>query len=289
MLKRFVLILTALIFFSCAGTPSVNRRPPWVVDVDSVYPRARYAAAVGFAGDRTTAERNALAALTAFFGQTVEVERTTAASYQQAVVNGVLDGWLDTAEMRTNIRVTAEMDNLMGVEIKEVWFDSRDTYYAVAVMEKVKAVQIYSKLIQANLNVINNLVTMTACEKNSPQGVIRYKFAATVADINYYYRNIVLLLDGQLPDAIIGGDHFRLQAQNIIRTIPIGINVTYDRNGRIFGAFARSFADWGFETAASADIASTSASAANAAAERSINVQFTALLSDYLSQLISKN
>jgi len=151
--------------------------------------------------------------------------------------------------MMTSVRTTAAMDNLMGVEMEEVWFDSRDTYHAVAVMEKARAIRIYNELIRANLNVINNLVNMTPDEKNSLNGVIRYRFAAAVADVNVYYRSIVLLLDGVVPGVIVGGDSYRLEAQNIVRTIPVSIRVTNDRNGRIFGAFAKSFTDLGFETA----------------------------------------
>jgi hypothetical protein len=135
----------------------------------------------------------------------------------------------------------------MGAEIKEVWFDSRDTYYAVAVMEKARSAGIYNELILANLNIIKNLVTMTPGEKNSLEGVIRYKFAATVADVNVSYGNIVRLLDASPSGGIVSGDEYRLEARNIARTIPIGITVTYDRQGRIFGAFAKCFTDLGFD------------------------------------------
>ncbi|MCL2441653.1 MAG: LPP20 family lipoprotein [Treponema sp.] len=253
MLKRFVFISFLLILlFSCASTSSGkggNRSvtPDWVNDVYSVFNRSRYVAATGFARDRATAEGNALAALTAYFGQTVQVERTAATSYQQAIVNGVMDGWVDSAEMRTNIRTTSSFDNLMGAEIREVWFDSRGTYYAVAVLEKAKGIQIYNDLIRANLNIINNLVTMTNAQKNSLDGFIRFWFASAVADVNAAYRNIVVLLDGTAPANIISGDVYRLEAQNIIKTIPVNIRVNNDRNGRIYGAFARRFADWGIE------------------------------------------
>ena len=223
--------------------------PAWVNDVYSAYSRSQYIAATGFGRDRATAEGNALASVSAFFGQSVQIERVAASSYQQAIVNGVMEGWIDTAEMRSNIKSTAFMDNLMGVEIKEVWFDSRNTYYAVAVMEKSNAIAIYTRLIQANLNVINNLITMTPAEKNSLSGAIRYRFAAAVADVNTSYHNVVVLLEGRPITSVTSGDSYRVEAQNIIKTIPIGIRVDNDRNGRLFSAFARCFADWGFEAA----------------------------------------
>jgi hypothetical protein len=257
-LKKFYpLLLTALFLItSCASLPSPGeqgsgRMPAWVNSVDSVYPRAQYVAATGYASSRAEAEGNALNSLTAFFGQTVQVDRTLSSSYRQAVTNGVTDGWIDTVEMNSIIKTSVSMDNLMGVEIMEVWFDSRGIYYAVAVMEKARAIRIYNELIQANLNIINNLVTMTPNERNSLNGVIRYRFAAEAADVNVTYGNIIRLLDAQPPEGIVSGDRYRIEAQNIVRTIPIGIMVTNDRSGRIFGAFARRFSDMGFESTAS--------------------------------------
>jgi len=257
MFKRRILFLLPffLLIFCCktphfSGSGAVNsgRMPEWVNSVDAVYPRARYVAASGFAESRVMAEGNALAALTAFFGQTIQIERTAASLYRQAVTNGVVSGWIDTAEMSANIRTSALMNNLMGAEIREVWLDARGTYYAVAVMEKASSARIYNELIQANLNIINNLVAMTPNEKNTLDGVIRYQFAAVAADVNISYRNIMRLLDAAVPGGIESGDFYRLEARNIIRTIPISISVANDKSGRLFGAFAKCFTDLGFET-----------------------------------------
>ncbi|MCL2184429.1 MAG: LPP20 family lipoprotein [Treponema sp.] len=251
----FLLLLT-LIFLSCVSSGSSNSKksiniskttPAWVNDVYSSYDKARYVAATGFAGSREQAEGNALAALTSFFGQTVEVDRNAVSFFRQAVVNNVINEWIDTDEMRTNIKTTASMDNLMGAEIEEVWYDSKEIYYAVAVMEKQRAIRIYSDLLKANLNIIKNLVAMTPNERNSMEGVIRYRFAASVADINVSYKNIITLLNGTVTENIVSGDSYRLEAQNIIKIIPINIRISNDRNGRIFGAFAKTFTDWGFE------------------------------------------
>jgi len=252
MLKRTIFLLPAVLltFFSCVTQPSVRSgsMPAWVNDVYSVYSHSVYVAATGFGATRAAAEGNAIAALTSFFGQSIQIDRTYVSSYMQAITDGVMDGWVDTAEMRTNIRTTSSMENLIGVEIKEIWFDSIDTYYAVAVMERVKTARVYNELILANKNVINNLLLMTAEDKSSLEGALRYRFAAVVSDINVSYKNIVLLLTSAAPDVNADGDSYRLAAQDIIKTIPIYINVTNDRNDRIFGAFARCFANWGFET-----------------------------------------
>jgi len=250
------LIPALFLFFACGSSAKsgveadarAGRMPAWVNSIDSEYPRTQYVAATGFASSRAMAEENALAALASFFGQSIQVERNAISAYRQAVVNGVTDGWIDTVEMNSVIKTSALMENLLGAEIKEVWFDSRDTYYAAAVMEKARSARIYNELLRANLNIIKNLVTMTSAEKNTLNGVIRYRFAAVIADINVPYGNIVRLLDALPPDGITGGNYYRLEAQNIIRAIPVSITVTGDRRDRIFGAFAKCFTDLGFET-----------------------------------------
>ncbi|MDR2541899.1 MAG: LPP20 family lipoprotein [Treponema sp.] len=252
-----VFLLIVFIFISCASSGSSrgsgNRNAPdWVANAELVFPRVRYFSAVGIAPERERAEANAITALSAFFGQSIQADSTEIASYQHAVINGVMDSWIDTIEMRTNVRTNVSMDNLLGVEIREVWFDSRNTYYAVAVMDKARAIRIYNDLIQANNNILNNLINMTADERNSMDGVIRYRFAAVVADMSASYRDVVMLLDGRPVDIVATGESCRLAAQDIVRSIPIGINVTNDRNARFHNAFARIFANHGFQTTAAA-------------------------------------
>jgi len=258
MKSRFFLFLfpALFLFFSCTGVTRnsgveagvrTGRAPAWVTSVDSVFSRSQYVAATGFAENRAMAEKNALAALASFFGQSVQVDTRGASAYRQAVVNGAVESWIDTAEISSVVKTQSSQDNLLGAQIKEVWFDSKDTYYAAAVMEKARSAGLYNELILANLNIIKNLLAMTPNEKHSLEGVIRYRFAAAVADVNISCANMVRLLDHSVPDGIVNGGEYRLEARNIAKTIPVGITVTYDRQGRLFGAFAKCFTDLGFD------------------------------------------
>jgi hypothetical protein len=231
-------------------TVSTSRaRPAWVDSVDAVYSRARYVAAVGAASDRTLAERYALANLVAFFGQSIQADRTTIDTYQEAVRSGVVTGWASDISMQNTIRTTAAMDTLVGADVREVWHDTRNNmFFAVAVMEKAMAARIYTDMILANQNMIANLISMTPTERNSLDGFSRYQFAATVADINVSYGNLLRLIDAVPPDGLIAGEFYRSEARRITETIPIGIRVTNDRAGRIQGAFARAFSDIGFRS-----------------------------------------
>jgi hypothetical protein len=103
-------------------------------------------------------------------------------------------------------------------------------------------------MIQANQNLINNLITMNQAEKNSLEGVSRYQFAAVVADINTGYGNLLRVIGSAVPGNLKPGNDYRLEAQNIIKIIPVGIRVKNDKSGRIQGAFAKVFSDQGFRS-----------------------------------------
>ena len=226
-----------------------RNKPAWVDSVDSVYGKARYVAAVGYAAGRDMAEKNALANLTAFFGQSIQADQTITNTYQEAVRNGVTAGWTDNVAMQNTIKTSASMDSLVGAEIKEVWLDSRNnTYYAAAVMEKAKAAQMYTEMILANQDIIDNLVPIGQAGKNSLEGFSRYQFAATIADVNASYRNLLRLIDAPVPAGPPNGNEYRLEAQNIVKAIPIAITVTNDKSRRVQGAFAKALAELGFRS-----------------------------------------
>jgi hypothetical protein len=223
-------------------------KPSWVDSVDSAYNRNQYVAAVGTASDRTMAERNALANLTGIFGQSIRADQTITNTYNEAVRSGVTTGWTDNIAMQNTIATTASMDTLLGAEVREVWSDPKNTWFAVAVMEKAKTTQLYTEMISANQNMISNLITMSQAEKNSLEGYSRYQFAAAVADINITYGNLLQIIGAPLPQGMVKGDVYRIEAQNIAKAIPVGITVKNDKSGRIQGAFAKSLSDLGFRS-----------------------------------------
>jgi hypothetical protein len=224
-------------------------KPAWVDSVDSVYSRSQYVAAVGYAADRAMAEKNALASLVAIFGQSIRADQTIVNTYQEAVKNGITAGWTDNIAMNNTIQTSASMDTLVGAETKEVWYDSKSTYFAVAVLDKPKAIQTYSNMIKSNQAMIDNLLNMTAAEKNSLDGFARYQFAATIADINIGYGNLLSVIgEPSYAQALKRGDDYRLEAKNIANAIPVGITVKNDKAGRIQGAFAKALTEAGFRS-----------------------------------------
>jgi len=228
------------------GSSGINGEPPWIRNPYAKYDRQTNVAAVGSASTREMAEKSAFGNLVAIFGQNIQVSEKVSSFYQEAVKNGVTANWSENTAVDTAISTSAGMDSLIGAEIGDTWNDG-ETYYAVAVLNKAKASQIYSGMIKSNQAMIDNLVNIPVAEKNTMNGLARYQFAAAVADITRPYLNLLSVIGGSVP-AFKSGNDYRLEALNIIKAIPVGLTVRNDMSGRIQGAFARALSDLGFDS-----------------------------------------
>jgi hypothetical protein len=230
---------------SSAGTAASNL-PNWVRDPYTKYDRQAYVAVVGGGGSREAAEKSALGNLVAFFGQSIHVDERVSTSYQEAVKNGVTANWSENTAVDSMVSTSASLDSLVGAEIGDRWDDGRE-YFAVAVLNKPNAVRIYPDIVKANQAMIDRLVNLPPDEKNTLEGYARYQLAAIIADMTTKYANLLSIIGGPVQ-AVKRGDDYRLEARDIVKTIPIAIRVQNDRSGRIAGAFAKALSDLGFQS-----------------------------------------
>jgi hypothetical protein len=250
--------LAALCCFSgCVGIAkkgNTKDEPPWVSDVDQGFSRLRYVAAIGYGADRNIAEKEAFATLISVFGQTVQADRQSVVSYSETMQQEAVSSYIKNTEIANAIKTSAELDTLIGAEIRDYWYDGRGTHYAAAVMEKSKASALYSELIDANREIIRTLTAMNDEEKNSLDGYARYSLAAKVADGNRVFSNILSVVGPSLGGAALSsrelaeGESFRLEANNIAKRIPVDILVDNDRANRVGGAFAAVIGKKGFRS-----------------------------------------
>ena len=201
---------------------------------------------MGSGDSRESAEKSAFTNLVGIFGMNIQVDQKVSESYEEAVKSGAAAVWLQNTVANTNIITSTTLDSLVGAETGEVWPDGRGFYYAVAVLNKAKAAQIYTDKIKANQAMIDNLVAMSEAEKNTMDGYARYKFAAVIADISVSYGNLLSVIGKPLN--MKKGDDYRLEARNIATSIPISLSVKNDRSGRIEGAFAKALSELGFRS-----------------------------------------
>jgi len=223
-------------------------RPNWISNPYAVYSRDQYLAAVGTAADRTEAEKRAFAALAAFFGQSIRADLTVATMYSEAVSNGIITVSENT-QVRDTIVTAASLDTLIGAEIGNVWDDGRGTIYALAYIDRKRTAAVYTEIILMNQRNIDNLLAMSAAEKNMFDGYARYRLAALIAGMNAEYAGIVKLSgDSNVSFDISNADVLFLEASNIIKNISVGFKVSGDSNNRVRDAFAKVLSGEGLRT-----------------------------------------
>ena len=228
-----------------AITLNAQKKPAWVDKPSSVYPDKLYVSAVGGGRDRAAAENSAKAALVSYFKQSITSQVTIVDREQQAGGRTVSS----TSDMAQSIEAVAALDTLIGVEIKATWDGGKTGWWAMAVMEKAQAAPLYKEMIQENIRIINNILTISESEKNSLEGYSRYQLAATLADTNEIYYQMLFIMgmaDGIAPGK--NGGSYRIEAAEIAQRIPVLIKVTGDRNDRIKIAFAEALNKAGFRS-----------------------------------------
>jgi hypothetical protein len=235
---------------SRAGASS-GKEPDWVETPEAFYPKFDYITGVGVGNDRSRAEQQALGALVAYFGQSVQADLRSIESYYEAVSKGAVEVNA-SIQIESSTKTTTAIDILIGAEMKEHWDDGR-TFYALVVLEKSTAARLYSDLLASNQGMIERLTALSPEEKNSLDGFSRYQLAATIADASAVYANILSLIDGH-SRTLKKGDVYRLEAVNITKSIPIAVSVNAASSGdevrfdRIKSAFTGALNKQGFRS-----------------------------------------
>jgi len=250
----YMLKINAFLFFICLFfifLPNVTvnaQAPDWIRDPYRKYDRQLYVAAVGIGNSHQTADKDALGKLVAIFGQSIQVDERISTSYQEAMGSGAVAAWSERTSANSTISTSAGMDSLVGAEITDRWDNGRD-FYVIAVLNKRTAAAVYADMIKANQATISNLTNLSAAEKNSFDGYARYQLAAVIADITISYGNVLNFIGVQGASAgLRPGNDYRMEAQNIVKAIPIGIAVRNDKSARIQGAFAKAISELGFRS-----------------------------------------
>jgi hypothetical protein len=232
-----------------SGPVAVNSsktEPAWVSSMGSTN-RNSFVSGVGSGNNRNLAEKNALAALSSVFHQSLQADETITTSYQEKVKNGSTAGWTENTSVDSAIKTSTSMD-LVGAEIRDVWFDGKNTYYALAVMENAKTARLYTQMIQDNQQIINTLLDIPAADRNSMDSLARYQFAVTIAEVNQVFSNVLSVIGAPTPADIKRPAEYRSEAATIRKAIPVSVTVQNDQENRIRDAFSSVLAAAGFRT-----------------------------------------
>ncbi len=248
-----------------ASAGAYDPEPSWVANPRNAFPEERYVSAVGYGENREAAEKSAMGALVAVFGQTVKGETTVSSRYLEAVKSGALEV-SESTDVGRAVTSSFALETVVGAEIKGVWDDRSRTVYAVAVMDRMKASMLYADLIESNESSIRSLTSIPDSERNTMEAYARYDLAAEIAETSGRFLNVLSVVNPGAAAARRGtttrAEDLRVVALKIAQTIPIAVSIRDDRDGRIAAAFSAVLTAAGFMTGGSGSRYSLSGSLA---------------------------
>ena len=254
-----VCICLPLVFLACGSSPAADKGggkdassqwPAWVKNADSLL-GDKYVAAVGEGRSLEEAQYKARANLLGIFGMKLADESVIKEMVEQVTSNNT-SSYNETVSMDRRISSSAA-GILAGCELKEQWkSENGKEFYALAAMEKTKAVQTYTDIIRRLSQSITEALKVS--NMNSIDAYIRYRVAANLAEDIDSCINVLRYVGGtgSVPAGLKSKNEYLVEASNIVKNIPVRVAVTRgaenDPDDRIRSAFAKAVGDFGFRT-----------------------------------------
>ena len=231
--------------------PKATKMPEWVLQPSAVYPNASYITYVGSGADRNLSEVSALQGLASVFGQSVKSDTTANTRMIQAKADGLVANG-NVQAFSQEVKRKVDVDNLIGVEVKEYWQDvSNNTFYAIAVLDKAKAADIYTNMIKKNAGAIDTVLKNIGSDKYSFDSFGSYDFAEEIAIENEKNLNKISVINPSLVDGLKSycpsSKNFHAKKMEIAKNIPICVQTFNDEHGRYKQAFSKAITEAGFK------------------------------------------
>ncbi|EID86052.1 hypothetical protein MSI_00080 [Treponema sp. JC4] len=260
--KGFIKALCCLLVIQAGGmvmaaskksSSKKKAMPEWVTQPSAVYPNPSYITYVGNGADRNISEINALQGLASVFGQSIKSDSTASSRLTQAKENGLVAN-TNTQVFSQEVKRKVDVDSLIGVEVKEFWFDDKDTWYAIAVLDKSKATELYSDMIKKNAAAIETVIKNGEKDLYSFDGFGAYDFAEDIALENENHLKKLAVINPPVVDDLKSfcpsSKKLHAKKMEIAKQIPICIQTSNDENGRYKDAFSQAVAEAGFKATA---------------------------------------
>lgn len=251
--KYIVNILFWLIVLQSTSSLFAARKPKvvmpeWVNMPSSVYPSASYMTYVGTGADRKSAELDALKGIASVFGQSIKSETKSSSRMTQAKENGLVAN-SSVATIDQSIKKNVDIDSLIGVEVN-FWFDETSTWYAIAVLDKAKATQIYQDMVTQNLDAINSILKRIDVNDFSFDMYSLYDFAEDIAFENEKHLKKLAIINQDVATSLkskcVSSKEVHLKKTQLAKNIPIHVIVENDVDGRFEEAFYQAISNSGF-------------------------------------------
>lgn len=226
--------------------------PGWVNVPSASYSVGKYFSTVGDGPDRQTAELKAVQGIASLFGQNVVSVATAKQQMEHTETDDESTNSRNQA-VSQDILQNVNQDDVIGVEIKEYWFDGKNNvWYVLAVLDKDKTASLYSTMIRKNNDQINGFVDRAGAAGAPMDTYACFAAAETVAETNDVYIKRLSVINSDTGKAMraesLSVSELTAKMRDTAKTIPVLINIQGDETGRIAAEFASVIAGEGFLT-----------------------------------------
>lgn len=236
--KVFFVVAFIASLIGCASGTSVSKNAPeWVTSADSVYNSAEYLNAVGSGQDRRSAENDALSLLVRGI-----IQNVSAVSDATKVISGSNEGGYETLYgYAASIETVAVVEDIPGVNYREVWTASNGTVYVLAQINREEVGRYYRKQIDEQTSVIESEIIYANKNPGTFEALAALGNAMDVAKEN---QKDIAMLAGIHPDMfrLVSPDYIGFEAVAVLyareqEKIKVAVRVVGDSGERIAGAF----------------------------------------------------
>ena len=234
--KLTILLVLTFVFFQCShssqskGTSSGDELPNWVHNPHDSYPKSMYLVGIGSGDTRTSAENNAIGAISKIFQAKVDVDETVLEEYLEDN-----KGISFTSQILNKTRVGSNQE-LKNITIEKSFFYQKEgLYYVLAYMDRLETEELFRSDIERN-----NQRTSEFYQKyqNADNKLSRYAYlqkAINLQEINRVldaqYRIISTM--GESIEPPVAMSQLLQNRRDLLNQISVAVNVTGDHQQEI--------------------------------------------------------
>ena len=225
-----------------------EKPPIWITSPSTMYPEEEYIVELGTGLNQKEADNKAIEGLAAIFNRSVLSKTDSSLAYRENA-----SGMDKTKNIEQHVSVLTSIKDLIGVEIKERWKSKDGNFYSLAVLNKHKAIVIYSEKAELCASVIAERLNVPSDEKGTFHEYFRYISATSKAYEMSLYNTYLSVLNpaaGLIYGQEYNPDKLKMQASSIAKNILVEVKLKGNWiETRLKSIFEKVFASRGFTIA----------------------------------------
>lgn len=218
----FVFILSCCVL-SLGAAKRLEKIPDWVLAPSTAYSEKEYIVELGTGSSQKEADSKAVEGLAAIFNRSVSSKTDSSLKYNENT-----EGVEKVKSLDQTVSVVTNVRDLIGVEIKERWKSKSGIFYALAVLNRNKAVSVYSEKAMRHAFSISEVLDVPSNEKGTFQEYFRYVTAyAKSLEMSLYHAYLAVLnpASSMVYEKNYTPENLKIQASIVAKNIFVKVNL----------------------------------------------------------------